>query len=67
MPNSEYKPDVRPNLRSKSVFGDDITKRMNEPATSRHDYTTLTSNISVEIPKYLKKPTAFTHQISEYE
>lgn len=53
--------------RSQSTFGDDITKKMNEPINQRYNFTNREHNDTIKLPSFLIKATAFNSEIAPYE
>lgn len=54
-------------LRPKTTFGEDITKRVNEPANERFNFTLPASQNKILVPKHLAAPTPFNSEIAPYE
>ena len=53
--------------RSQSTFGDDITKKMNEPPTVRFKFINKEQRDRIKLPRFLIKATAFNNEIAPYE
>lgn len=64
---SEKKREYKGMLRSKATFGEDITKRVNEPNNERFNFTLSTSENKILVPQHLATPTPFNQEIAPYE
>ena len=54
-------------LRSKAAFGEDITKRVNEPARERFNFTLPASDSALRLPAHLAAPAAIGPETAPYE
>jgi hypothetical protein len=64
---SEYQPPSKNMARSKSTFGDDITKRSNESTMSVSRRSVRKVGIHVVLPDFLKKPSGIDVLVAPYE
>lgn len=63
---SERKKDYKGKLRSKTTFGEDITKRANEPPQERFNFT-LPADSALTLPTHLAAPASFSPETAPYE
>ncbi len=63
---TDCKPEKKLITRSKSTFGNDITKKMNEPVHERYKFTNKNYQDTIRLPSFLKKAVAYNNELAPY-